>query len=494
MPVLICEQTEHLNALADVMRLFYGQAHVEDTTLRAGDTSPHLVCHIEPADGQFEVSLQSPQQQIRRMVPAEQVRREARRQLYAMLSSITGLHFPWGSLTGIRPTIMAGDALAAGQDPVAAVDTLVRHWFVRQEQAELAVDVWQTEQQILSRLPETQWLVYLGVPFCPSRCAYCSFITQDAMRFQHLMEPMTQALAREIRELIPLAGPPSAIYFGGGTPTALDDRSLAVILESLQQTLSDFASPELTVEAGRPDTITRSNLRLIAAAGTTRLCINPQTFHDRTLDLIGRRHSTAQTLRAYEMAREEGFQSINLDLIAGLPGETPDDFLSSVQQAIRLKPDSLTLHALAYKRSSDLHRRQEDDPRPADRIMAHDRPQPAWLSAAYDARSMLKAAGLLPYYLYRQKKVFSGLENVGFARAGGGSLYNVGMMSDQRNVLGLGCGAATKRTDHDPVRRYYSPRQAGDYIERIDTLIATKKAMIEANQMTGSPRSEAEQA
>ncbi|MDD3866730.1 MAG: coproporphyrinogen dehydrogenase HemZ [Eubacteriales bacterium] len=481
MPELFCNDPEHLNAMADVMRLFYGQARVDGHRLAAAGDPVRLECRIIPAGGRHEVSLLSPAGLLRSTVPAGQVRREARRQLYQALSSLTGQQFPWGSLTGIRPTVMAGDALAGPRDPAAAADYLVRHWFVRQEQARLAVEVWQAEQQLLSRIPPRRWLAYLGVPFCPSRCAYCSFITQDAMRFQHLMQPMVQALVREIRELLPLTGAPAAIYFGGGTPTALDDRSLSDVLETIHQMTADAPPAEFTVEAGRPDTITRSNLRLIASAGADRICINPQTFHDRTLQTIGRRHTTKQTLQAYELAREAGFRSINLDLIAGLPGETPADFLSSVRQAIDLNPDSLTLHAMAIKRSSALHQRQIEGTPGFDQAMTHDRPQPAWLQAMREARAMLEAGGLHPYYLYRQKQVFSGLENVGYARTGEGSLYNVGMMSDQRSVLGLGCGAATKLTALDPVRRQYNPRQAGDYIARIETLIADKKMMISAN-------------
>ena len=234
---------------------------------------------------------------------------------------------------------------------------------------------------------------------------------------------------------------------------------------------------ELTIEAGRPDTLSPAKLELIRAAGATRLCINPQTFHDATLAQIGRRHLAADTVAAFQLARSMGFNKINMDLIAGLPGETAVDFAESLRQTRDLGPDSVTVHCLAVKRSSRLHREQaQADPvgTETDRVHQPDPSLAAMLSAGYQS---LKSAGLAPYYLYRQKDMVGGLENTGYARPGEGCLYNVGMMSDRRTVVGLGSGAMTKLVCGRRVERSPNPRDIADYIRRIDELAARKSAL-----------------
>lgn len=477
MPSICCYGEDHLEALGDVLRVFYGPLdRTQSGLLSAGDTNPLIICDTtadsvrvylndQPADDRTYSDLP----------PLSDNRREARRQLYRLLSHLTGIHLPWGSLTGIRPTLMARDALLHYQDEAMAVTDMTDRWLVSPHQAKLAVAVAKTEETILDSLPVQQPLLYLGVPFCPSRCAYCSFITQEATAQRHLLAPFTQHLIQEIKALLPLVpSKPAVIYMGGGTPTSLPDQQLSAVFDALMDQLHPEQIREFTVEAGRPDTITPTNLAIIRQAGADRLCINPQTFHARTLVTIGRQHTVEQTYQAYEMARKVYFPHINLDLIAGLPGESPADFLASVKLALSLQPDSLTLHALALKRSANLTQQLNETTR-THNWLDQIKPQPDWLAAMAQAHALLADAGLAPYYLYRQKNVFSGLENVGFAAPDQGSLYNVGMMSDRRNVLGFGCGAASKKMDGDKTRRLTGPRHAGHYIHTFSEYLERKK-------------------
>ncbi len=230
---------------------------------------------------------------------------------------------------------------------------------------------------------------------------------------------------------------------------------------------------ELTVEAGRPDTITPNKLSIIRAAGASRLCINPQTFQDATLERIGRKHNTEQTLQAFALARSMGFSKINMDLIAGLPGETPQDFADSLKQALQLGPESITVHTLAIKRSSRLQKEAQ--------MAQQFRPNPELTAMLAKSYGDLKAAGLDPYYLYRQKNIAGGLENTGYARPGDGCLYNVGMMSDQFTVVGLGSGAMTKRVMGKRIERAPNPKDIADYIKRIDEMVERKLDLFNAD-------------
>lgn len=351
---------------------------------------------------------------------------------------------------------------------------LTGHYFVSPDKADLALQTTQAEEKLLNSIPPGSAMVYLGVPFCPTRCAYCSFIAQDAMHKAKLLEPYVDAVLTETSAFFGQPGQPlpiSAVYVGGGTPTSLPTGLFARFLQGTLSQLPLLPGAEITVEAGRPDTITAEKLQIILKCKATRLCINPQTFHDATLERIGRRHTTRQTVEAFTLARSMGFQSINMDLIAGLPGETPDDFADSLDQALALAPDSITVHTLAMKRSSRLQQ---------ERLTAgsqHGLPDPALADMLNKARQKLADAGLLPYYLYRQKDVAGGLENTGFARPGEGSIYNVGMMSDRCSVIGLGSGAMSKKVTGTRVDRLGNPRDIADYIKRT-TELAEKKAAL----------------
>ena len=476
--------------VSDALRLFFGvPKQTGADRLRAGTAEPLLVSRLQVPDAdarpetwdarpKVRISTSLAERQIEADVPAGQARREIKRQLYRLLADWTGLDFPWGSLTGIRPTQVAAECLERTGSAVLARAELIGAWFVSPEKADLALETALAEGELLEKIPHGSLLVYLGVPFCPSRCAYCSFIAQDALHHAGLLEPYVEAVIAEARAFFrQTARPVSALYIGGGTPTSLSDRLFHRLLTGVLPEIPLLPGAELTIEAGRPDTLSPAKLELIRAAGATRLCINPQTFHDVTLARIGRRHFAADTVAAFQLARSMGFNKINMDLIAGLPGETAADFAESLRQTRDLGPDSVTVHCLAVKRSSRLHREQaQADPvgTETDRVHQPDPSLAAMLSAGYQS---LKSAGLAPYYLYRQKDMVGGLENTGYARPGEGCLYNVGMMSDRRTVVGLGSGAMTKLVCGRRVERSPNPRDIADYIRRIDELAARKNAL-----------------
>jgi oxygen-independent coproporphyrinogen-3 oxidase len=395
-------------------------------------------------------------------------RREIKRQIYQALAEWTGRSYPWGSLTGVRPTLIAAECLARHADAGQARQEMTEHWLVSAEKADLAVATAVAEEEILAQIPADSLLMYIGIPFCPSRCSYCSFITRDAPSHAALLDPYVDAVIHEARSCFAsVRQPVSALYIGGGTPTSLSADQLQRLLQGVLPHVPLLPGAELTVEAGRPDTIDKARLAVLRAAGTNRICINPQTFHDTTLLRIGRQHTVRQMHDAWQLARAMGFDHINIDLIAGLPGEKPADLAFSVQQALALGPASLTLHALALKRSSELSNSTVGP--------AYLQPQPEWTALLAQLRQQLAEAGLHPYYLYRQKQAIGGLENTGFAKAGCACRYNVGMMSDRRAVVGIGSGSISKKFTQGQLDRLANPRNIAVYLQRIDELARQKQ-------------------
>ncbi|MGI6325620.1 MAG: coproporphyrinogen dehydrogenase HemZ [Saccharofermentanales bacterium] len=477
MPAVVMLGHNHTYPVCDVLRLFFGpMLQSTEDKLIAGDEHPRIFSILEPGtDGDVRVTTKwnDGEQSFlaSRDVPVQAEKKELKRQLYQSLAALTGHQFPWGSLTGIRPTQVAAESLRATGSQAGARQDLISTWFVSPEKADLAVETALAEERVLTGAPPGAAMVYLGVPFCPSRCAYCSFIAQDAMRQPDRLAPYVDAVLHETDLLfakLKNALPISAVYVGGGTPTSLPPDLLERLLQGVLTNLPLLPGAELTIEAGRPDTITAEKLTIIRAAGAGRLCINPQTFHDRTLERIGRQHNSAQTREACYLAREMGFPSLNMDLIAGLSGETPEDFLQSLQETLDLGPDSITLHSLAMKRSSRL------DQASRERGEHPGLPNPAFEEGLAAARKRLDQAGFKPYYLYRQKDVVGGLENTGYARPGHESIYNVGMMSDRRSIIGLGSGAMSKLVSGSRVERVPNLKDIAEYIRRSSEMAMRK--------------------
>lgn len=447
-------QHTHRDVLREIGRLFFGAiALVDDPAIafvveHAGDL-PGLAAHSssvfldsELRNGEALTSFNDGDAilwQTREPSHPSDERRILKRQLYAALSAATGISFPWGSLTGVRPTQMADHevTLAAG-DRALAASRLVSTWHVSPEKAALAVEVNAAEQTILAGFAPSSFAVYIGIPFCPSRCLYCSFSSRDASRQPHLIEHYVDTLSEEWQRAfapgVAYYGTPLALYIGGGTPTTLADEPFDRLL---QLALAELGTNlEITVEAGRPETITAAKLAIMQAHGISRICINPQTMRNATLPRVNRLHTVEDVERVFALARTYGMQDINMDLIAGLSGETPDDFLYSVRRLIELAPEKITLHGLARKAGAYLNDL-------ADKSTVY-KPLPEWVAAFARAQDELRTAGYEPYYLYRQKYTHAGLENIGFAKPGHETIYNVAMMSDRVHVLGFGAGASSK--------------------------------------------------
>ena len=396
--------------------------------------------------------------------------REIKRSLYMALSDITSKKMPWGCLTGIRPTLVALEEESSR--------ALEERYFVRPDKADLAFRTSREEIRLLSQVPEDSLSIYVGIPFCPSRCEYCSFVSSDISCHMDRLKNYEAALEREI-ELIAssINRPLAALYVGGGTPTVLDEKEFASLLDCLYSNLKILPDSEVTVEAGRPDTITAGKLEVMRAHGITRICINPQTMRTETLISVGRKHTSEDTVNVYRQACDMGFDLINMDLIAGLPYETPEEHVRSTEKLIELAPANITVHTLYKKRRAAMSREKVMDNGSAGRGLD---------DCVAESYRLLEEAGYHPYYMYRQKDTGHGLENTGFAKGDTGSIYNVAMMSDCRDVLSFGAGGMSKRCfaqEGEPykhrVERCPTIKDALTYIERVEEMAEKKIAFFE---------------
>ena len=396
--------------------------------------------------------------------------------LYFALEEAFGRSLPWGSLTGVRPVKLASSLLAEGFRDREAVDVLVVRTGMSRQKAELIVSVAIHEKPFLE-IPDKSVSLYVGIPFCATRCLYCSFPAYAVEQMGHLIPSYLDALQKEIQFLGNWLSQRhmilSTVYIGGGTPSALDANGLSRLFEMLAHHLPISGALEYTVEAGRPDTLNPEKLSLIREAGATRISINPQSMQDGTLLRIGRAHSAADVVEAFAQARAAGFDNINADLIAGLPGESRADFQSTLRQMQLLSPESLTVHTLAVKRASRLNEQllggMPDEPTDDETVsgMLSD-------AAAYARKNRLE-----PYYLYRQKNILANLENVGYALRGAGCRYNVETMSEKQTILAVGAGAITKISHGgQQLERSYNVRELQQYVSRIEEMINKKKDLL----------------
>ena len=378
----------------------------------------------------------------------------------------------WGALTGVRPVKLPERDLTAGRTPEQAMGRLEREYYVVPERARLAVDCARASLAARSTLREDEISLYIGIPFCPTRCAYCSFISADARGAMALIEPYLDALCREVEAAGQgLAGAGKVvrtIYMGGGTPTTLSAGQLDRLLGAAERAFELSRCTEFTVEAGRPDTITEAKLAVLRAHGVDRISVNPQTLEDEVLAAIGREHRAGDVPAAYALAREAGFGCVNMDLIAGLPRDSFDGFCRSLTGVLELGPENITVHTLALKRGSRLMEQRGQMPG-ADEV-----------ARMLDfADGTLRGAGYVPYYLYRQKYMSGSFENVGWARPGRENLYNICMMEELHSVLSLGAGGVTKLVDAGAGRisRLSNPKYPYEYLDQIDEILAHKRAI-----------------
>ena len=389
---------------------------------------------------------------------------------------------PWGALSGVRPTKLATKVLLEGGREQDADRMLRDVYFVTPERRRLCLDASRHTLEAARLLAPDELSLYIGIPFCPTRCAYCSFVSESVERFGEFLPPFLDCLIREIEytgALLKRSGwHIRSLYIGGGTPTTLSTPQMTRLLDAIGTHFDLSRSLEFTVEGGRPDTLDLAKLRAIRAGGATRISINPQTMSDSVLRAIGRRHTAAESVEAFRMAREAGFDDINMDLIAGLPGDTPASFSETVRQVLALEPSNVTVHTLALKKGADLFQR---------RVTLPTREDVAQMLAA--SGRQLRAAALEPYYLYRQKYMSGSFENVGWCRAGYTGYYNIYMMEELHSILSLGGGGMNKiNLPAGALERFHNPKYPQDYIQRIDTVLRQKDEIFALLEKTRAPR------
>ena len=396
---------------------------------------------------------------------------DSKRRAYAFFRKITGKDLDWGILTGVRPGKLYNELKARGEDPG---QVLKERYYVSDGKIALLRRVSES-QQTVKRSPDPKAVgLYVGIPFCPTRCQYCSFTSNPYKR--DASDAYLAALFREmetVRKLMDRQGHTAeSIYVGGGTPTSLEADQLHLFLNRVRDLFVTDSTVEFTVEGGRPETITAEKLTVIQEAGAGRISINPQSMKQRTLDLIGRKHSPQQIREAFAQAEQAGIGIVNADLITGLPEETPEDFRESLSEVIALGPENVTVHTLAVKKAS---RMIEEDPRIALRQADNVR------QMLQDADRMLTEAGFEPYYMYRQKHMAGNFENVGWCRPGTASLYNIRIMEEDQTIVAMGAGAISKVyfPAENRLERVPNVSNYEIYIERIDEMIARKEAGIQ---------------
>lgn len=399
-----------------------------------------------------------------------------KRFLYATLVDYTGKKLPWGNLTGIRPTKIAMELLEAGKKEEEIICKMESEHFVSSTKAALCVDIAKREQKLLSSIhPENGYSLYIGIPFCPTTCLYCSFTSYPISRHKDRVEEYIDCLIKEMQFTRKACQGKTldSVYIGGGTPTTLEAGQLDRLLTALRE-LFDFSTvQEFTVEAGRADSITREKLEVLKKHHVERISINPQTMKQETLHLIGRQASVVQVEEAYRLARMVGNFNINMDIILGLPGETEEDVRNTVDRIAAMGPDSLTVHSLAIKRASGMNAWIQENG------IQTLRNTEATMKIAADGAARMH---MQPYYLYRQKNMSGNFENVGYAREGCYGLYNILIMEEKQTIIAVGAGSISKRVYPDGrIERCENVKDVSQYIERIEEMIERKRKIYADN-------------
>ena len=410
------------------------------------------------------------------VVATRLTRRTLQRAFYLAAVDCLGTEPPWGMLSGVRPVKLPTRAMEEGATPRQAEAMLRDRYRVSPIRRQLAMDCAQASLAVKRALKPQEVSLYVGIPFCPTRCAYCSFISSSGSA-NKLIPDYLRGLYAEIdaagAALQRAGNTVRTVYIGGGTPTTLSAQQLKDLLDRLHTAFQLAPGTEFTVEAGRPDTITREKLEAIRAGGGNRISVNPQTMSDQVLETIGRSHRAQDIRRAYALARECQVGAINMDLIAGLPGDTAAGFQATLEEVIAMAPENITVHTLALKKDADLfeHRQGLSSPEEVARMVDY-------------AGVTLRSLGYRPYYLYRQKNMAGNFENVGYATEGNYGIYNILIMEEKQTIMALGAGATTKFVfDHATrMERVENVKDVANYLSRIDEMIDRKRKKMEELQ------------
>lgn len=390
--------------------------------------------------------------------------------IYTGLARVNGRTLPWGILTGIRPTKIVYALIEEGKTVEEAVRYLEERYLVSHEKATLAVDIAVREKAILDTIDyKDGYSLYIGIPFCPTTCLYCSFTSYPLAIWKSKVDNYLDALIKEMKYVAERFKDKhlDSVYIGGGTPTTLEPYQLERLISAVEDNFDLSGIREFTVEAGRPDSVTRDKLEVLRKHNIDRISVNPQTMNQKTLDLIGRRHSVEDVKNAFNLARECGFTNINMDLIVGLPGEDIEDVRYTLNEIEHLEPDSLTVHSLALKRAAALNIKKDDYKEykvtNTDEIISL-------------TRQYAQKLGLQPYYMYRQKNMAGNYENVGYSKEGKEGIYNILIMEEKQTIVAIGAGASSKLVfpDGNRIERVENVKDVKNYIERIDEMIERK--------------------
>ncbi len=447
------------------------------------DIDYDIMLEVRIADESIELKLKERSDDIK-LVKSAQIERENRkdtknrlkRLVYDVFAEYTGKSLPWGTLSGIRPTKITTGLLKSGMSEEDVYAHIKKEYYISDEKAELSINISEQELKILKDIQyENGYSIYIGIPFCPSTCSYCSFTSYPLSRFKDKVDLYIDALCKEIEFVSERFKDKklNTIYIGGGTPTTLEPQQMDRLLRKIEEKFEVGSLSEFTVEAGRPDSITGEKLEVIKKHGVTRISINPQTMNEKTLRLIGRRHNVEQVKTAFNLAREMGFDNINMDFIVGLPQETMDDVRYTMEETKKLMPDSVTVHSLAIKRAARMNTVKENF---KDYSYVNNEDIMAM------TRSYAREMGMQPYYLYRQKNMTGNMENVGYAVDKKAGIYNILIMEEKQTIVACGAGASTKRVWTEPdqdgthrIERCENVKDVDTYIARIDEMIERKR-------------------
>lgn len=395
--------------------------------------------------------------------------------LYVIMTKLTGVEARWGIITGIRPVKRVNTFISQGKSKEEIYHILKNDYLVSDEKCDIAYLTAKTQEDIINQLPSNTFSLYISIPFCPTRCSYCSFVSQSIESCENLIPEYINNLCEEITytsEIVKRLGLAlNTVYFGGGTPTTLSASQLELIMDTIEQCFDISEVMEYTVEAGRPDTITEEKLLTLKKKGCTRLSVNPQTLNDDVLKAIGRNHNSQQFFDSFSKAREIGFDCINTDIIAGLPTDTIESFKNTVENLLLLSPENITVHTLSIKRAANLNQSSDKQSvlnNPAKEMVEY-------------ATSRLIESGYKPYYLYRQKNMLENLENIGWSKTGKESLYNIYIMEEIQTILALGAGGSTKLVNPNnyKVERVYNYKFPLEYNKHFDIMLSKKNEIEE---------------
>lgn len=465
---------EYDNDTRNLIKAFYPKEDIsnkneEDYLMKVKVNQEGNVCKIDIEDAEGKdiyntaITITTSDRKI--------IRTDFKLALYDGLSDITGKTLPWGTLTGVRPTKIPLTMIEEGKKD----DDIIKHmkdaYKCSDEKTKLSLEVAKRERSLLNRLDyENGYSLYIGIPFCPTTCLYCSFTSYPLGMWKKEVDSYLDAMIKELEFVADRFSDKvlGTIYVGGGTPTTLDEFQLDRLLGKVEELFDLSHLKEITVEAGRPDSITKEKLEVIKKHNISRISINPQTMKQETLNLIGRHHTVEQVISAYHLARDTGFDNINMDLIVGLPGERIDDVRMTMEKLKELDPDSITVHSLAIKRASRLNILKEQykdyEINNTDEIINL-------------TRDYAYGMGMTPYYLYRQKNMAGNFENVGYAKPHKAGIYNILIMEEKQTIIAVGAGASTKVVfkEENRIERIENVKDVRNYIDRIDEMIDRKR-------------------